>query len=199
MRELKTLVLVVILAGLSGCVAPLTSNFTARTLGKGKIGFDAGAIGLGDGAVGALKLTYGIAADLDLGMQLEHSCVGLFGKYAIRNPRENGFAIATLFGLGITMSGTYAYTGPVLSFKMNSLEPYIVGRYNYVHYQGMAGTWSGVALGSENHSYFQLTVGNIFWLSRKIGFHVELSVLSESEWLDELDQPIVAGGLKIRF
>ena len=195
----KTLALAVSLAVLSGCIAPLTSNFSGRTMGKGKMGFDAGTIGLGDGQVGALKLTYGIAHDFDFGVQLEYGCIGLFGKYALRNPRENGLAFAALFGGGATTNGTYAYTGPVLSFKMNMLEPYIVGRYNYVHYQEMEGIWSGAILESENHSYFQLTVGSIFWISRKIGFNIELSFFSESEWLDELEQPIVAGGLKIRF
>ena len=47
MKKLITLFFVFSLFVLSGCVAPFSSNFTGRSLGKGKIGLD-GVAGLGE-------------------------------------------------------------------------------------------------------------------------------------------------------
>jgi len=196
---LKALVVTVLFTILSACIAPLTSSFSGRTLGKGKVGFDAGGVGFGDMKVGAFKFAYGAAPDFDLGLQLEYGCMGLFGKYALRNPRENGLAFAALFGGGMITNGTYAYAGPILSFKMDLMEPYIVGRYNYVYYREELGLWNGYSEGSEGYSYFQFTFGSILWISRKVGLNIELSTLSGETDFTDFEGPIVSGGLKIRF
>jgi len=155
---------VVSLLVLSGCVAPLSSNFTGRSLGKGKIGLDAEALPLGEEAVlPALKLAYGMTSDLDIGLQIELSTLGILGKYSFINSTENGFSSAALFSLGATANGMYAYTGPVLSYKMAFFEPYFVGRYNYVHYnEEIEDIWFGDTIAEAgNYSYFQFTFGSI--------------------------------------
>jgi len=198
MKKLITLFLVFSLFALSGCVAPFSSNFTGRSLGKGKIGLD-GVAGLGEVEWGGFKLAYGMTSNLDIGLQIELLTLGLFGKYSFRNTIENGFSSAALFGLGTTVNGMYVYTGPVLSYKMNFFEPYFVGRYNYVHYSETKDIWSGDAIEAGNYSYFQLTFGSILWISRKVGLNFELSTFSGTTGFLDFEGPIFLGGLKLRF
>jgi hypothetical protein len=199
MRLSKSMVVVLSLSMLSGCVAPLTSNFSGRSLGKGKVEFDVGGVSFGDMAVGAFKFAYGATPNFDLGIQFEYGCAGLFGKYAIRNPKENGLAFAALIGGGMITNGSYFYAGPILSFKMNLWEPYIVGRYNYVNYKEILYSWNGCSEETKGHPYFQFTFGSIFWISRKIGFNIELSTLSGDTDFTDIEGPLIAGGFKIRF
>jgi hypothetical protein len=185
---------------LSGCVAPLSSNFTGRSLGKGKIELD-GVSGLGEEVEswGGFKLAYGMTSNLDIGLQIELVTLGLFGKYSFINSIENGFSSAALFGLGATGNGMYVYTGPVLSYKMNFFEPYIVGRFNYVHYSETEDIWSGDTIEAGNYSYFQFTFGGILWLDRKVGLNFELSTFSRDIEFLELEGPIFMAGAKFRF
>lgn len=199
MKKLITLFLVFSLLVLSGCVAPLSSNFTGRSLGKGKIGLDGEALALGEARWPALKLAYGMTSNLDIGLQIELLALGLFGKYSFINTIENGFSSAALFGLGATVNGMYVYTGPVLSYKMNFFEPYFVGRYNYVHYSETEDIWGGDTIEAGNYSYFQLTFGSILWITRKVGLNFELSTFSGTTGLLEFEGPIFMGGLKLRF
>ncbi len=202
MKKLIALFFVFSLLVLSGCVAPLSSNFTGRSLGKGKLGLDAGAVSLGEEAWHpAGKLAYGMTSDLDIGVQIELSTLGLFGKYSFINSSENGFSSAALFSLGATANGMYAYTGPVLSYKMDFVEPYFVGRYNYVHYnEEIKDIWFGETIvEAGNYSYFQFTFGSILWITRKVGLNFELSTFSGTTGLPELEGPIFIVGLKGRF
>ncbi|NIO48575.1 MAG: hypothetical protein GTN73_03925 [Candidatus Aminicenantes bacterium] len=199
MKKLIALFLFFSLLVLSGCVAPFSSNFTGRSLGKGKIGLE-GARGLGEvKSWGGLKLAYGMTSNLDIGLQIELLTLGLFGKYSFRNTMENDFSSAALFGLGATVNGMYVYTGPVLSYKMDFFEPYFVGRYNYVHYSETEDIWSGETIEAGNYSYFQFTFGSIFWISRNAGLNFELSTFSGATGILELEGPIFMGGLKYRF
>ena len=198
MKKLITLFLVFSLLVLSGCVAPFSSNFTGRSLGKGKIGLD-GVAGLGEVDWGGFKLAYGMTSNLDIGLQIELLTLGLFGKYSFRNTIENGFSSAALFGLGTTVNGMYVYTGPVLSYKMNFFEPYFVGRYNYVNYSETEDFWSSDTVEAGDYSYFQLTFGSILWISRKVGLNFELSTFSGTTGLLDFEGPIFLGGLKLRF
>jgi len=202
MKKLIALFLVFSLLVLSGCVAPLSSNFTGRSLGKGKLGLDAGAVPLGEEAwYPAGKLAYGMTSDLDIGVQIELSTLGLFGKYSFINSSENGFSSAALFSLGATANGMYAYTGPVLSYKMDFFEPYFVGRYNYVHYnEEIKDIWFGETIvEAGNYSYFQFTFGSILWITRKVGLNFELSTFSGTTDLFDFEVPIFMVGLKGRF
>jgi len=202
MKKLIALFLVFSLLVLSGCVAPLSSNFTGRSLGKGKIGLDAAAVHLGEEAwCPATKLAYGMTSNLDIGLQFELFTIGLFAKYSFINTIENGFSSAALFSLGATTNGMYAYTGPVLSYKMDFVEPYFVGRYNYVHYnEEIEDIWFGDTIAEAgNYSYFQFTFGSILWITRKVGLNFELSTFSGTTGLPELEGPIFIVGLKGRF
>ena len=201
-KKLMALFLVFSLLVLSGCVAPFSSNFTGRSLGKGKIGVDIGAIPYGEESVlFAGKVAVGATPDLDIGGQIELSSLGIFGKYSFINSTENGFSSAVLFSLGATTHGMYAYSGPVLSFKMDFVEPYFVGRLNYVHYsEDIEGFWFGepiVAAGS--YSYLQFTFGGILWIHRKLGLTFELSTFSKSAEVLEKDESVFMIGLKGRF
>lgn len=202
MKKLAALFLVLSLLVLSGCVAPLSSNFTGRSLVKGKIGLDAAAVHLGEEAwCPAAKLAYGMTSDVDIGLQVEFFTVGLFGKYSFINSTENGFSSAALFSLGATANGMYAYTGPVLSYKMDFVEPYFVGRYNYVRYnEDIEDIWFGDTIAEAgNYSYFQFTFGSILWINRRAGLSFELSTFSGTTGLPELEGPIFMVGLKGRF
>ncbi len=192
------LFLVFSLSVLSSCIAPLSSNFTGRSLGKGKIGLD-GEADSGDAEYGALKLAYGMTSNLDIGLQIELLTLGLFGKYSFINSADNGFSSAALFGSGVTANGMYVYTGPVLSYKVNFFEPYFVGRYNYVHYSETENIWSGDTIEAGNYSYFQLTFGSILWINRKVGLNFELSIFSGTTGLLDFEGPIFMGGIKYRF
>jgi len=132
--------MVILLALLaSGCLAPLSNSFTARSLGKGKIGLDGGMLVLvrQEGSVvvpAAFKIALGLSSDFDLGVQMESASLSVFGKYSFINNKERGFSLAGVLGAGAVASGSYAYAGPVLSYKSKAVEPYFVGRFNYVHY-----------------------------------------------------------------
>lgn len=147
------------------------------------------------------KLAYGMTSDLDIGVQIELSTLGLFGKYSFINSSENGFSSAALFSLGATANGMYAYTGPVLSYKMDFFEPYFVGRYNYVHYnEEIKDIWFGETIvEAGNYSYFQFTFGSILWITRKVGLNFELSTFSGTTDLFDFEVPIFMVGLKGRF
>jgi hypothetical protein len=200
MKKLAAFFLAISFSALSGCIAPLSSNFSGRSLGKGKTGLDVGALAFGEEGGGpALKFAYGMTPHFDIGLQFEFFTQGLFGKYSFINPAGNGFALAGLFGGGTTVNGVYAYTGPVLSYKINFFEPYFVGRYNYVHYNETTDIWSGDIIEAGNYFYFQLTFGSIIWINRKIGLNFEVSAFSGTTWLSELEGPVFMGGLKFRF
>ena len=199
MRKLIALFIVFSLLMLSGCVAPFSSNFTGRSLGKGKRALEVVRIIGEEGGLGGFKFVYGITSNFDFGLQIEPYSIGLFGKHSFINSPENGFSSAALFGLGATGNGMYVYTGPVLSYKMNFFEPYFVGRYNFVHHGETEDIWSGDTIDAGNNSYFQFTFGSILWITRKIGFSFELSTFSGNTGLFEFDGPIYMGGLKLRF
>jgi hypothetical protein len=184
---------------LSGCVAPFSSNFTGRSLGKGKRELEI-VRGTGEmGGLGGLKFTYGMTSNFDIGLQIEPYSIGLFGKQSFINSTENGFSSAALFGLGGTGNGLYLYTGPVLSYEINFFEPYFVGRYNYVYYNETKDIWSGDTYKGGEYSYFQFTFGIILWITRKIGLSFEVSTFSGNTVFIEFEEPIYLGGLKLRF
>ncbi len=202
MKKLTALFLGLSLSVLSGCVAPLSSNFTGRSLGKGKLGLDAGAIPLGEEAwCPAAKVAVGMTSNLDIGLHLEPFALGLFGKYSFTNTIENGFSSAGLFGVGLTANGMYAYTGPILSYKMDFVEPYFVGRYNYVRIsEDIEDIWFGETIAEAgNYYYFQFTFGGNLWITRKLGLNFELSTFSGAPDFFEFEAPIFMVGLNARF
>ncbi len=163
----------------SGCLAPLSNSFTARSLGAGKIGVDGGMSVLvrreDSVALPAFAIAVGLSSDLDLGVQMESASLGVFGKYSFVNNKEQGFSLAGVLGAGAVASGSYAYAGPVLSYKSKAVEPYFVGRFNYVHY-GESENCLDMEAGT--YTYVQFTLGSIFWLNQSVGLNVEGSAFA---------------------
>jgi hypothetical protein len=109
-RNASTVILLALLS--SGCLAPLSNSFTARSLGKGKMGLDGGMLALvrqEDSVVlPAFAIAIGLSSDLDFGVQMESASLGVFGKYSFINNKERGFSLAGVLGAGAVASGSYA-------------------------------------------------------------------------------------------
>jgi hypothetical protein len=200
-RNASVVVLLALLA--SGCLAPLSSNFTARSLGAGGVEVDGGVLTLG-GALPAFKIAIGLLSNFDLGLQLESASLGVFGEYSFVNNKERGFSLAGVLGGGAVASGSYAYGGPVLSYKSKSFEPYFVARLNYVHYGKSEDTFSDVHWEAGTNTYLQFTLGTIFWVTSNIGLNIEGSAFAGKFGLEDfgdfaVPSVIVLAGAKVRF
>jgi len=202
-RNASMVILLAFLA--SGCLAPLSNSFTARSLGKGKIGLDGGmlvnVIQEDSVVLPAFAIAVGLSSDFDLGVQMESASLGVFGKYSFINNKERGFSLAGVLGAGAVASGSYADAGPGLSYKSKAVEPYFVGRFNYVHYGESENI---LDMEAGNYTYLQFTLGSVFWLTQRVGLHVEGSAFSGNLGLQDLEDLgtlsfIVLGGVKVRF
>ncbi len=189
----------------SGCLAPLSNSFTARSLGAGKIGVDGGMSALvrreDSVALPAFMIAVGLSSDFDLGVQMESASIGVFGKYSFINNKERGFSLAGVLGAGAVASGSYAYAGPVLSYKSKAVEPYFVGRFNYVHY-GESENILDMEPGT--YTYVQFTLGSIFWLNQSVGLNVEGSAfagdLGQADFEDfGVSSFVILVGVKVRL
>lgn len=181
----------------SACIAPLSSNFTGRSLGRGKIGLDGGAV-LAESAIPSFKLAVGLSSNFDLGAQYDGFSLGVFAKNSFINGRDRGFSLAGVLGVGVVSGGAYAYAGPVLSVKAGAFEPYLVGRVNFVAY-GSSDSSSTISWDAGQYFYFQGTLGSVVWLSRCLGLNIEASVYAGPSGMTEgLALTFLAGG-KIRF
>lgn len=197
-KSLLCLILLVSILLATGCaLAPLSSSFEGRSIGKGKVGLDVGGIPIG-GLYPTFKLTYGLASKMDIGLQYESFSMGFFGKYSFINRPYQGFSLAGIISGGVASNGNYFYIGPVLSYKSTKFEPYFVARLNAVQYD-KSKTSSGITILEGKYSYLQLTGGSDFWLSSKIGLCLELSAFAGSTGTTEVEGAIIHGGLKLRF
>jgi len=203
-RNASMVILLALLA--SGCLAPLSNSFTARSLGTGKIEFDGGMVALvgqEDSVVlPAFSITAGVSSDFDLGVQMESASIGVFGKYSFINNKERGFSLAGVVGAGAVGDGSYIYAGPVLSYKSKAVEPYFVGRFNSVHYGESNDVFEDWEPGT--YTYVQFTLGSIFWLTQRIGLNVEGSAFSGNLGRADFEDFgaasfVVLGGIKVRF
>ncbi|TFG58441.1 MAG: hypothetical protein E4H35_00995 [Candidatus Aminicenantes bacterium] len=203
-RNASMVILLALLA--SGCLAPLSNNFTARSLGPGKIGLDGGMLVFvrqeGSVALPAFTVAVGLSSGFDLGVQMESASIGVFGKYSFINNKERGFSLAGVLGAGAVASGSYAYAGPVLSYKSKAVEPYFVGRFNRVHYGESDDIFEDWEPGT--YTYVQFTLGSIFWLNQSVGLNVEGSALvgnlGKADFEDfSVTSFVVLVGTKVRF
>ncbi len=199
-RKASLVILLALLA--SGCLAPLSNNFTARSLGAGKVGLDGAVLSIG--GLPALKVAMGLSKDLDFGLQLDVTSLGVFGKYSFVNNKERGFSLAGILGAGAVADGAYVYVGPVLSYKTKVVEPYFVGRFNYVHYGGSEDTLEDIFWEAGNYTYLQFALGSIFWLTQSVGLNVEGSAFAGKPGLKDnadfsVPSFVVLGGVKFRF
>lgn len=175
----------------------MATNFTGRSLGKGNIGFDGGAIVYGS-VVPSLKFAFGATQKLDVGLQLDSLSAGIFGKYSFINGIERGFSLAGFAAAGACIGGYYFYTGPVISVKSGMFEPYLAARINLVHF-GQAFDYDDEWIDLGGYSYFQFTLGNIFWIGKRLGLAIEATAFSGNFYSVDMDNLMVYGGLKIKF
>jgi len=197
-RPLGIAVPVLVLMLASACaLAPISSNFTGRSLGSGTVGLDGGAVVAGSGMFAA-RLAIGLGPNLDFGAQYDTLSAGLFAKYSLINNRDSGFSLAGFAGGGVAVNGYYIYGGPSLSFKAGIFEPYFVGRFNWVHY-GENKSSSGFDITAGDFNYLQFTAGSVLWFSRAVGINAEISYFSGTTGSTQLIGPIIAGGLKLRL
>jgi hypothetical protein len=181
----------------SSCLAPLSNNFTGRSLGQGKVGLEGGAVTAGS-VLPVFKLSVGLSRDFDLGLQYDSFSIGLFGKYSFMNNQESGFSLAGVAGGGATVGGGYAFAGPALSFKLGAFEPYAVGRYNFVSYKE-SDSAVGMSWEAGQHTYFQFTFGGVLWLGKGFGLNAEVSFFSGVLGIEEMVPLTVLFGAKVRF
>ena len=195
-RAIKSLCLASLVLTCS-CLAPLSSNFTGRSLGQGKVGLEGGAIAAGS-ALPVLKLSIGLSRNFDLGLQYDSFSLGLFGKYSFINNQESGFSLAGVAGGGATGGGAYGFAGPAFSVKLGAFEPYAVGRYNFVSF-GESSSSSRLSWEAGQHSYFQFTFGGLLWLGKGFGLNAEVSFFSGILGIEDMVPATVLVGAKVRF
>jgi len=198
LRSLGPAIPVLALCLASACaLAPVSTNFTGRSLGSGKVGLDGGAVAAGSGIFYG-RLAVGLGPNMDFGAQYDMLSAGLFAKYSIINNRASGFSLAGFGGAGIAVNGYYVYGGPALSFKAGMIEPYFAARINWVHY-GENKSSSGFDISAGDYSYLQFTAGSVLWFSQAVGLNAEFSYFSGTTGSTQLVGPIICGGLKLRL
>ena len=104
----------------AGCIGPMLSHDTGRTLGKGGNQIQVAST---PDAYRSISYTHGVTENLDLGIKAESLNNGFTGKYAFVNHKTGG-ALAAVFGLGTTFGGTYYMGGLATSYKFNHFEPF---------------------------------------------------------------------------
>jgi hypothetical protein len=112
-----------------GCaVGPLVSHETARTVGHSHHELTGGY-----GQAGyALKWNYGLTDRLDWGLQWESLSIGIRGKYAVINGKNDGLSLALALGTGTSLGGSHVYGDIIASYLAGSWEPYTTMRIVHV-------------------------------------------------------------------
>lgn len=133
----RTFMVIALLLGASCSIAPFNSTKTARTLGDANWEIDSGL-----SPALYFSASRGFGENFDGGVTFEGQAspvLGVSGKYAFINAQEKGFSLSGLGGLflgqDIAQSSGF-YIGPVLSYKLDWFEPYLVTRYNWVKWNG---------------------------------------------------------------
>lgn len=193
---------------LPGCaVAPLSNHITARTNGTGESLLSAGStIGVGEtGWVPSLKYSIGLSEDFDLGFQYEVVEYGIWGKYAFINNKGEGFSLAALAGTGLSFEGFYGYIGPIVSWKIDWFEPYLLTRFNYVRYPESKIDLASIGelrVEPGTYRYFQHTLGFMIWPAAWVGFGLEASAFGTVHSpfiLEGNDRFLLSGNFSFRF
>ena len=179
---------------ISCSIAPLTTPKTARTLGRGHWEIDTG-----------FSPTYfsahrGFSKNFDVGLTIE-SQIGLAfelsGKYALLNRSEQGTSFAIFGGVfsGSSLRGRSSVLrlGPILSYKMNWWEPYVIVTYNRGQWEwGGLTEYSGSRMNNFidlndlqldrgetfSYSYIQYSLGSNFWFTKGFAFTFNVKHLS---------------------
>lgn len=200
---------ILVALALQSC-APLSNDYTARTLGKGKWGVSGGGFYIPqqsydeeDGeydidSSGSLygRVSYGATNNFDLGAVFEWGIVGITAKYAFLNKPE-GFSFAFDSSVGLNLIDledgleVYAYGGPILSYKLKWWEPYLSGKIN--------GIGKGNIRDEAAFVYMQYALGNNFWVNSHFSININADLI-QSFASDERNFAYFFGtGLVYRF
>lgn len=174
---MKLIISLLIPIFMSGCaVAPLLTQKSGRSLGKNNWVTELSVLP----SLGA-SLNYGVTEDLDIGVLIESqlgTVYSLYGKYSFVN-NEKKWSVAlgggAFMGVGFGESSGF-FLGPIVSYKADSVEPYLNLRYNYVSWKPGILTSDEQSdsliklsdwLSDINFSYVQADFGINFWVSEK--------------------------------
>ena len=132
----KQLLLCLIFFILSACsVAPINTTTTARPIGKDNNQITA------SGLITGFQYTRGLNEEIDLTFGIENQLglvFNVFGKYNFKDGGTDDFSIAGISGFGYADgigNSKSAYAGGVLSYRKDSIEPFLVARLNYVRWK----------------------------------------------------------------
>ncbi len=182
---------------ISCSIAPLTTPKTGRSLGEGHWEVDAGASPV------YLSVNRGFSENFDAGLTVEMQFgfnTELSGKYSFVNNSENGTSFALFGGIytGNIFGGSNSgfRLGPVLSYKSDWWEPYLVLTYNLGkwHWEGFEDDSksdkdnSFIDIGNAykpgeeiaTYSYMQFTLGMNFWFTKGFAFNVNAKYLTRA-------------------
>lgn len=182
-------------------VGPLVLHETGRTVGRHH-----NELELGAGSAGQLaKWNFGLADDLDVGIQYEMLSVGARVKYAFINRPDHGLSLAGAAGAGRSRGGHY-YNGDLVASYLNGpWEPYGGLRYTYAKSDpdDLNDKDSGIfdfTIHSDTYEYGQTFVGSRYWFNPNWLLSVEASSLFSLSDSLRLDNNFLLGlALGYRF
>jgi hypothetical protein len=187
---------------LSSCtVAPFSNHYSARSIGKDKWSINTGAQSSCSEVVFS-RIGYGVTDNVDLGIVVERQffdmVYGGWGRYAFLNQKE-GFSASVEGGGGGSSLSSYAYVGAALGYKLNWWEPYVIARYNYVHYDNEIlldlGPWGQHSIHNKGEfDYGSVTLGQTFWFTEKVGLNLNINFIDSG-----LEESFCGAGLVVTF
>jgi len=187
---------------ITGCVGPLVSHETARTVGR-----SAAELTFGEGSAGTVaKFNYGVLKDLDLGIHIESLSAGVRAKYAFVNAPEGGFSFAAALGTGETFNGKYNNVDLIASLLREKWEPYGTFRFvrvdlesNELDSSDDTGLFD-LKKGETIYTYGQVILGSRYWFDPHwIGSLEASSLISFSKTIDFDDNILVGAALIYKF
>lgn len=185
----------------SGCAfGPVIAQETARTLGANHHELSAGYGQSG----GALKWSYGLSENLDLGLQIESLSQGGRLKYAFINNQDHGWSLGSAVGAGVSWGGDHQYVDFLASYLANSWEPYSMLRIVQVHmdssnWKDAIGTID-INLESNQYSYGQVFLGTRYWFTPKFFISLEATkIFGISSGFSISTEALGAAALGFRF
>lgn len=187
---------------LAGCaVGPLVSHETARTVGHTKHEL---VSGWGQPGV-VLKWNYGISENWDFGVHIETLSVGIRTKYAFINNHSHGWSLATALGVGSSVGGSHSYADLILSYFVDSWEPY--GALRIVDVKSDKKKFTDQDTGqitfeidSAQFQYGQGILGTRYWVNPHWLFSLEFSTLFGITSGFKADQQLIgSAGFGYRF
>lgn len=179
---MKSLALMGIVLLTSACsMAPYTSPKTARALGQGNW-----EVSTGLSPAFNVSAAVGVHEKVEVGVLLEQQFfteTAVWGKFTALDFKDDGPSVAFYGGgfLAVDASGTDGYfLGPIVSFKKDWFEMYLVARYNKVNWET-----AEITLEDQNDAdllyfdwsagstqYYQYVLGINFWFTQKFALNI---------------------------